>query len=84
MTLTRNERDELENNPEKYGLTDADLKLVLAKPRLYDPFGNPKGDPCPACGDADCFKAVSIVDEGHKIHEENHPEYLADRGRERP
>lgn len=83
MTLTHREREELKNNPEKYGLSDEDLERVLSKPRLYNPFTNPRGEECPVCSNTACIKAISYVDEGDEVHEDDHPEYRAARGRER-
>lgn len=82
MTLSKSEMEHIRENQDEMGLTDEEIEEISKRRALYNPFGNPKGESCPACGDEDCVKSLATIDEGSKIHYEDHPEMKNRRAEE--
>lgn len=78
MTLTKSEMEQIREEQDSLGLTEAEIEQIDANRALYDPFGNPKGEACEACGDESCIKSLATIGEGNKIHNEDHP-YMKNR-----
>lgn len=83
MALSESELEQIEERQEELGLSDSELERVKDKTAIYNPLQNPKGDDCSACGEEDCIKSLSYVDDdGTMIHTENHPNMKSRRGEE--